>query len=1020
VGFSRGDAANAIQTVIRPCINPRRAPLGVAAHHLRGEPIAAGDALRLPFEPFRPGGSWGGIWGTTWFQMRGVVPGEWAGEEVAALIHLGGREVVGFTAEGLIYDTRAMVLQGLHHRHRAVRLLTEAAGGEPVEFYVEAAANPIPKWHVRDWPLLLPEYDGPPLYTLEQAELATVDPLVRALYFDARAVLGLARLPPYPPADGENGPAVDIPQEAALAALQEAISRFDPGDSARTAGAARVVLAEMLSRPSTSTHKVTAVGHAHIDTAWLWPIRETKRKCARTFSNQLRVMERYPEHRFACSQAVQYAWMKEGYPELYSQIRRRVAEGRWLPVGGMWVEPDSNLPSGESLVRQLVHGKRFFIDEFGVETRELWIPDVFGYSAALPQIANQAGVDSLITQKMSWNDTNTFPHSTFWWEGHDGSRLLAHFPPADTYNGDFSAAQLAHSEANLKDRHRSDRSLYPFGYGDGGGGPNDDMLEQSRRLPDVAGLPRSSIGTVEEFFAAVRDEAAQLSTWTGELYLEFHRGTYTTHADVKLANRRAEEVLRAAEMWTVAAGIDRKAELDDLWKTLLLHQFHDIIPGSSIKWVYQDTARAHGEILHRAANIVAGAEAQLSGRRGGYTVFNPSSYSRTEVVDLPGGDLAKVSLPGCSWAPLTTAITAPDGGVHVGDGWMDNSRLRVSWDSSGLLTSIWDHEAEREVLAPGARGNVFQIHEDHPRAFDAWEVERDYLRTCEDILSVDSLEIVEDRGLRAGVRVDRGFGTSGSRITQVMTLSADSRRIEFRTEVDWHERHKFLKVAFPVGVRSSRATYEIQHGHIERPTVENTSWDQARFEVSAHRWADLSEPGYGVALLNDCKYGYDIRGNVMRLSLLRAPGYPDADADQGLNRFRYALLPHLGDLRFDGRVVEEAEAFNLGIAIVPGQADGRILSLDRDGVSVEAVKWADRRDGVIVRLCEVWGRRGTVRVKLHVPFTAVHRTDLLERDLGPVSHDHDTAGVFLRPFELVTIHFGFGADRSASSVAASL
>jgi alpha-mannosidase len=989
VAFGLADAGDAIRTVIRPCVHPRRVPLDVAAHHLPGEPVPARTALGLAFEPFPLGGRWGGIWGTTWFRMRGVVPGQWTGDEVVALIHLGGERVVGFSAEGLIFDPRGLALQGLHHRHREFPILAKAAGKETVEFYVEAAANPIPKWHIQDWPLLLPEYDGPPLYTLEQAELATVDPAVRSLYFDARAVLDLAHLH----------------EEAALDALQEAISRFDPDDPWASAADARSVLAPILTQPSTSTHRVTAVGHAHIDTAWLWPLRETRRKCARTFANQLRLMERYPEHRFACSQAVHYRWIKDDYPDLYSQICQRVGEGRWLPVGGMWVEPDTNLPSGESLVRQIVHGKRFFLDEFGIETRELWIPDVFGYSAALPQIATRAGVDSLITQKMSWNDTNVFPHSTFWWEGHDGSRLLAHFPPANTYNGAYSASELAHSEANFKDRDRTDRSLYPFGYGDGGGGPNVDMMEQSRRLADVAGVPRTAIGTVDEFLDAARHQSGELATWTGELYLEYHRGTYTTHADVKLANRRAEEALRAAEMWSVAAGVDCRPELDGLWKTVLLHQFHDIIPGSSINWVYLDTAREHRHVLEQAAQITAAAQSRLAGGSEGYTVFNPSSYPRHEVVDLPDGSLARLTVPGCSWAPIREASEVGSAPVRIGDGWIDNSLLRVRWDSTGVITSIWDHQAEREVLAPGKRGNLFQIHEDHPRAFDAWEVDRDYLETSEDITSLDSSGIVEDGGLRAGVRFVRSFGDSGSSIEQVMILTAGCRRIEFRTEVDWRERHKFLKVAFPVDVRSGRATYEIQHGHIERPTVENTSWDEARFEVSAHRWADLSEPGYGVALLNDCKYGYDIRGNVMRLSLLRAPGYPDAAADLGLHRFRYALLPHPGDLRFDGRVVEEAEAFNLPLHFASGESSGRIVSLDRAGVSVEAVKWADRAGGLIVRICEVWGRRGVLRVRPGAPFTSVHRTDLLERDLDVVSHDGACAEVFLHPFELMTLRF---------------
>jgi len=755
-------------------------------------------------------------------------------------------------------------------------------------------------------------------------------------------------------------------------------------------------------------HRVTAVGHAHIDSAWLWPVRETKRKCARTFSNQLRLMDRYPEHRFACSQAAQYQWMKDQYPSVYGQIRRRVGEGRWEPVGGMWVEPDTNVPSGESLVRQVVYGKRFFADEFGFESHELWIPDVFGYSAALPQIAAQAGVTALVTQKMSWNDTNVFPHSTFWWEGHDGSRLLAHFPPANTYNGDFSATELVASQDNFKDHERSELSLYAFGYGDGGGGPTAHMLEYGRRMRDLPGLPQVHVGSVSGFFEELRNEAGPLATWVGELYLETHRATLTTHADVKRANRRGEEMLRAAEMWSVAAGLDRRPELDRAWKLLLLQQFHDILPGSSINWVYEDTARDHADVLDAAGRVVAEAQAAVAPGSGGLFAFNASTHDRSEVVELPDGRLSVASVPGCGWGPVGAESSVQLSPVEVGDGWMGNDRLRVAWDPDGLLTSVWDRRAGREVLAPGQQGNLFQVHEDHPQAFDAWNVDRDYLDQVTDLRAVESIDVVESGPLRVGVRFVRRFGES--LITQTMRLDAGSPRLEFHTDVDWHERHRFLKVAFPLAVRSARATYEIQHGHVERPTVANTSWDVARFEVCGHRWADLSEPGYGVALLNDCKYGYDIRGNVMRLSLLRGPGYPDPEADQGPHHFAYALLPHAGDLRGAGRVVEEAESFNLPISIVAGGGGGhagrgRLISVDRAGVSIEAVKWADRAGGVVVRLCEVWGSRGPAAVTLNVPFVAVTRTDLLERDLENVPFHGSTVDLELRPFELVTLRF---------------
>jgi alpha-mannosidase len=990
-----------VAEVVAPAIHRRRVPLTVAAHHLHGEPVSATDAMSREFLPFAVGGRWGAIWDTTWFRFRGEIPAGWAGLEVAALVHLGGRRTVGFSAEGLIWAGGRPV-QGLHHRHRRFRL-GRATGGEPVEFYVEAAANPIPKWHRAASPALWPDYDGPPLYELEQAELVTVDGDVEALHLDLQVLLEVAEDSPE-----RSGPILD--------ALGAALTAMESGEVDACAPVVRARLAPLLARLSRSPHRVTAVGHAHIDTAWLWPERETKRKCARTFANQLRLLEQYPEHRFACSQAVQYQWMKDGYPDLYEEIRARVADGRWEPVGGMWVEADTNVPSGESLVRQIIQGKRFFADEFGVETHELWIPDVFGYSAALPQIAAQAGITALVTQKMSWNETNVFPHSTFWWEGLDGSRVLAHFPPANTYNGDFSVGELGHIESNYKDPGRSDRSLYPFGYGNGGGGPTAEMLERARRLAAVEGLPRVEIDSVGDFLNRVRDEATGLATWVGELYLETHRGTLTTHADVKRANRRGEEALRAAEMWSVAAGLDRREPLDRAWKLLLLQQFHDILPGSSIQWVYRDAHRDHAEVLEIAGQVAAEARLILAGAGdggSGWVAFNPASYARREVCELPDGHLAVVAAPACGWAAVTLDDMSAENlsredldwdPVVIGDGWMQNGHLRVSWDSDGLLTSVWDRDAGREVLAAGERANLFQLLDDHPREFDAWNIDRESFDQVTDLDTVDSIEVVERHPWRGGVRFVRTFG--GSRITQIMRLTSGSRRVEFRTQVEWREHHRLLKVAFPVAIRSMRATYEIQHGHLERPTVANTSWDEARFEVCGHRWADLSESGYGVALLNDSKYGYDIHGHVMRLSLLRGPVYPDPDADQGEHHFAYALLPHEGP--FYEQVVGEAELFNLPMAIVAGPAGAaanQVVAIDRPGVSVEAVKWADRTSGLVVRLCEVWGRRQPARVTVACPFSAVTRTDLLERDEAPLPHDGASVTVPLRPFELVTLRF---------------
>jgi alpha-mannosidase len=538
------------------------------------------------------------------------------------------------------------------------------------------------------------------------------------------------------------------------------------------------------------------------------------------------------------------------------------------------------------------------------------------------------------------------------------------------------------------------------------------VLERFRRMHDLDGLPRVEIGTVAGFLNRLGQEADDLPVWVGELYLEAHRATLTTHAEVKLANRRAEEALRAAELWSVAASLDRRPELDRAWKLLLLHQFHDILPGSSIHWVYEDTAREQADVLATAGTVIAEAQTQLAGGGGavavGLVAFNPSSTDRTEVAELPDGSLALVSAPACGWSTVSPDRALGDTEqVTIDDGWLDNGLLRVEWDGDGLLTSVQDLVAGRQVLAEDERGNLFQLHDDHPRAFDAWDVDRTYLDQVADLVAVDSIDVVERHPLRCGVRFVRSFGSST--IRQTMRLSAGTRRLEFHTDVEWHERHRFLKVAFPVSVRSTRATYEIQHGHLERPTIANTSWDEARFEVCGHRWADLSEPGYGVALLNESKYGYDIHGHTLRLSLLRAPGFPDPEADQGSHHFAYALVPHESDLR-DAGVIAEAEHFNLPLSVLPGQGEGRVVSVDRPGVSVEAVKWADRSDAVVVRLCEVWGSRGPVRLTLHRPFASVVRTDLLERAVSPLVGRDGSVELELRPFELVTLAFDLGSS----------
>ncbi|HET7338847.1 MAG TPA: glycoside hydrolase family 38 C-terminal domain-containing protein, partial [Candidatus Dormibacteraeota bacterium] len=695
-----------------------------------------------------------------------------------------------------------------------------------------------------------------------------------------------------------------------------------------------------------AAHRVTAVGHAHIDTAWEWPLREGRRKVARSWSTQLELLDAHPDYVFAASQPAQYQWMKESYSGIYARIKEKISAGQWEPVGAMWVEADCNLPSGEALVRQLLYGKRFFMREFGYETDILWLPDVFGYPGNLPQLIAASGCRYFLTQKLSWNDTNKPEHHTFMWEGIDGSRIFTHFPPADTYNGSFEREELEQSVRSFKDASSSNRSLYLFGWGDGGGGPQPEMIDAAHRY----GV---EMGRAADFFATAADEAHDLATVSGELYFELHRGTYTTQSRVKRLNRRAQQSLREAEMWSVASGGYPREELDAAWKALLLNQFHDILPGSSIDWVYADAERDLSQVISSAEQIAAVSVANIAGDGDGVAVFNPSSHPR-------GG------APACGWAVVEKPSERDAG--------LENEFLRVELDDRGIVTSIWDKEAKREVLS--GPGNVFELHDDNPKRWDAWDLD------------------VEHRDAFVS------FGPA-SRSWIKQQVSLEGRVLRFDTHVDWRERHKILKVAFPVTVSAREATYEIQFGHVMRPTHFDDSRARAMFEVCAQRWSDLGDGAYGVALLNDCKHGYDIHDSVMRLSLLRGPTHPDPTADIGSHQFTYALMPHVGDWRA-AAVIQAAEELNAPLRHVPTNLPAgtsrSLIAVDTPQVVVEAIKRAEDSDAVIVRLYEAWGRPCRARLTTTLPARRITVCDLLERDIAEAGLELD-----FTPFKIVTL-----------------
>ncbi|MEU6313025.1 glycoside hydrolase family 38 C-terminal domain-containing protein [Streptomyces sp. NPDC047014] len=988
---------------IRPAVHTGPVPLTVGRWDAPGEPVPVAEALAASYVPCAPGEVWGPAWGTTWFKVTGTVPAAWAGRTVEAVLDLGfDRMMPGFQCEGLVHRADGGEVKGLNPYNDWVRVGDRAAGGEDVEWYIEAAANPVLVDH-------RPTTEGDrltsgeqPLYRLGRMDLTVFETQVWELVQDLDVLYDLMT----------QLDTRDARRHAILHALGAALDAVDLDDVPGSAAAARARLAPVLAAPANaSAHRISAVGHAHIDSAWLWPLRETVRKVARTTANVVGLMDEHPEFVFAMSQAQQLDWIKTHRPELFERIKKKIAEGRFVPVGGMWVESDTNMVGGEAMVRQFLYGKKFFLDEFGVETQNVWLPDSFGYTAALPQIVRLSGSRWFLTQKICWSQMNAFPHHTFWWEGIDGTRVFTHFPPVDTYNSDLGGAQLAHAARNYREKGRGSRSLVPFGWGDGGGGPTREHLARARRQRDLEGSPRVEIERPDAFFEKAHAEYEDAPVWAGELYLELHRGTYTSQARTKQGNRRSESLLREAELWASTAAVRVAGytypyeELERLWKTVLLHQFHDILPGSSIAWVHREARATYARVHEELRAITLGAQRALAGEGAEELVFNCAPHTRRGI---PAGGAGR---PADAAEPVT--VEERHGGGQV----LANGRLLVETDARGLLVSVYDLEARRETLAPGAAANLLQIHPDFPNMWDAWDIDAFYRNNVTDLVAVDALEVAESGPRAATVRVTRSFGRSTA--VQTVTLRAGARTVELGLEVDWHETEKFLKAAFPLDVKADRTASETQFGHVHRATHTNTSWEAAKFEICAHRWIHAEEPGWGVALLNDSTYGHDVTRDVrpdggqtttVRLSLLRAPRYPDPETDQGTHSLRYALAPGAGI----GDAVREGHAFNLPERAVTGAGPvAPLLAVDEDAVVVEAVKLAEDRGGdVIVRLYESRGGRATATLTAGFPVTGAVESDLLERPLagtavGPVAPD-GTVALTLRPFQIVTVRLRRG------------
>lgn len=978
-----------------------------------------------------PGFVWGPAYQEGWYRVTGELPANPEstlalayGPDDSALVY---RWEAHPMVEGTLWRDNVQV-GGLDFGHRFYRL---PASQSAVDLLVQTYAhNKETTVHRPEAPRTAePE-------TFQGFRLVALDDALLPLFHDVEFAYDLLL------AHAEDDPV----SATLLRALNDVCNLYDP-EKPRTVARCRRLLKEALDSLAIELkHTVYPLGHAHLDTAWLWPLHVTRLKMAHTTSIQLELAERYPEHTYVHSQASQYEWLETEHPALFDRVKRAIKKGNWEPLGSMWVEADCNLTGAESLVRQFLYGRRYFKQKFGVETIDMFLPDVFGYSAALPQILAKFNIQAFLTQKLSWNQTNKIPHNTFWWKGIDGSAVWTHFPPVDTYIGNCSAQELVKGVKNHRDKGRSDISLYLFGFGDGGGGPTEFHLERLRRARNAPCLPVVEKNVkAKDFYTDAIDESQDLETWHGELYFEYHRGTYTSQAANKRDNRRSEFLLRDAEVLAAFAhpGFQNypAEELEQIWKLVLLNQFHDIIPGSSVKEVYEDSARDYEDILRRAQAIVDGAlrayavKLDTTGMAHPVVLFHAADLTTQAEIPWTAAEAPASLVCGEESLPVqkveefgeTKLVFPVPASAHcavaLGDfrdddpsrayrlkastRKLENDEFLVRFDANGNITSILTQDDEpTEFIEPGKLGNLFQILDDRPLFWDAWDVDVFSQETVRDLVKADSVEVVETGPVRAAIEVVRTFGKSTVR--QRISLGPTP-GIRFDTWVDWQEDHKMLKVAFPFNVNTQKATYEIQFGHVERPTHRNTSWDLARFEVCAQKWADLSEGGHGAAIINTGKYGHDAHGNVLRLSLLRSPKAPDPTCDRGVHRFTYVVFPHFDQVQHS-ELIRAAYAINATPHVLPVEpsvgettALPPFLSVDARALVVESVKKAEDSAHLVVRLYESLNTRGTAHLSLALPAKRAWLCDLEENRLAELEIEDGAVRFDYRPFDILTL-----------------
>jgi alpha-mannosidase len=983
---------------------------------------------------------WGGKDKHYWFKTQIEIPQEYEGKPVVYEVKTAWKTGWwdALNPQFLVYINRKPT-QALDVNHREILITEVAKAGEIYEIALHA-------------------YSGMKEGLVELiSNIAVLDKETEKLYYNIKVPLEVAEL-----LEEEDKRYVDILNYLTKATNMIDFRKVYSANYYSSVLEANKYLEEEFYNKYCGNDDVTeiCVGHTHIDVAWLWTVAQTREKTTRSFSTVLNLMKQYPDYVFMSSQPQLYKFIKEDHPEIYEEIKQRVKEGRWEPEGSMWLEADCNITSGESLIRQIIFGKRFFREEFNVDNKILWLPDVFGYSAALPQILKKTGIDYFMTTKINWNEYNKIPNDTFMWKGMDGSEVLTYFittkdyekPSKNlkptTYNGRLNSSQVMGCWQKYQNKELTNEVLQCFGYGDGGGGATKEMLENAKRLEKgIPGAPKIKIAKTIDFFKKLESRVSKskrLPKWVGELYLEYHRGTYTSVAKNKKYNRKTEYLNMDAEMLSTLSNLTvgkqyPQKSIEGMWETTMLNQFHDIIPGTSIKEVYEISQQEYEKINNTGRQIVSDAVSSITANINTATtslvVFNQLSFERNDVVtfDMPKAwqgvqiydgekevtaqvlENNKViffaeNIPSKGYKTFRvekhSVITSNTNDLQIEKQDFENKFYVIKLDAEGNITQIFDKISDRQVLKLNERANVLQAFEDKPLDYDAWDINIYYQDKMWEVNEVESIEITEKGPVRACIKITKRF--LDSKIIQNIYIYNDIPRIDFSTWIDWKEKQILLKAAFPVDINSDKATYEIQYGNVERSTHWNTSWDYAKFEVCAHKWADISEGDYGVGLLNDCKYGHDIKDSVMRLTLLKSAVYPNIDADREIHEFTYSLYPHAGDWR-EGNVTKAAYELNCPMYVKIEEAHGGNLpkqlsmaALDKDNVIIEVIKKAEENDSVILRMYEYQNKRTKVTCQMFRNIQTVEECDMLENVIATVASEHNEFNFEIKPYEIKT------------------